>query len=404
MRLSAATLLLLVILVSPATPLFAQEHAYAPSEAQLTHATEKWLVWLPDDEGESLDAPTKEQDEEEEKKEKDEGTEIPGLEKFKEPPKLEVPDPRILRRVFVVQESADKSALRRIVVDWEPEGLGQSPNTPFAVTVLDDGTLVTTDFHSNLFALQRHGPDGKSHRDACFAKGKAGALVEAYPDGIVMQVPGPDPVQPRDLVRERGFKEFHLYWVPFGDHGIDDRKAARMTFSEISAQFGLRVARFGNSVAIPGYIYDLKRKKRKKFDYQSSQSIDAFDGTTAISGRFSYAVREKDHNLSPGDQEFFVARNGIGYWFDPGNRGVWRIFAVRFKDREGKKLEFGRFPFEGDKWNLNVRLRAANTIVALRAKRVARMTIYWTARGLTWADWDGDRWVTRAWLTDKDFE
>lgn len=272
MKLLAAVALL-------AAPAVAQDHAYEPDAAWLAHATEKWLVWLPDDKGASLDPPAEEAADE---------TDINGLKLPKKFLGL------ASKTVYVLQSAADPKQLRKVVVEWkdpkeEPRGLRP-------VAVRDDGTLVLAGMDGDEIVLCW--PDGRTSPASRFARDKPAVLVAAYPDGVVLQTPPPDELKPRGPAR--GLKEAALYWVAWGEFGLESEKAQRMSFHEgVVTASEVHVARFGDDVAMPVGIYSPRRKRRQRFCSESAQSIYAFDGRVALGSAFSYSVPLEDPGLPP---------------------------------------------------------------------------------------------------------
>ena len=52
-------------------------------------------------------------------------------------------------------------------------------------------------------------------------------VVNAYPDGIVVQAP-----RPEKLSRRPNYQDASLYWVPWGGYGYDSDKARKMTYGK----------------------------------------------------------------------------------------------------------------------------------------------------------------------------
>ncbi|MHC4134886.1 MAG: hypothetical protein ACYS0K_07875 [Planctomycetota bacterium] len=369
----------------------AQDYAYEPDAAWLAHATEKWLVWLPDDKGASLDPPAK-KDEEETEAEEDEGDL-----KFRKPKSLpDLRDLTMLQRAYVLQSVADPKRRHKVVVEWK---IGQDRPVVRPVTVRDDGALVLTVLNRNYVYL--HWPDQEPVRVPCLARSKSAVLVAAYPDGVVLQAPRPDDLErPRPGDLGARFKDAVLYWVPWSRYGLDSDKAQKMSYGKgVSTMFRLRVARFEDRIAMPGGVYSLSRKRRKTFQGKTQVSIYAFDGRVALGSQFSHSVRRKDGCGMVRDHEYFLARDGVGYWLEEGNRGLWTIKACRLRDRQ-IVLSLGHVPFRG---KLSPpRAVEASTLAHTDSSSKTRFSIYWDKKGLRWTGEDG--WTSSAWLKDADFK
>jgi hypothetical protein len=373
---------LLLLLASGA---IAQEHAYEPGKAFLAHATAKWLVWEPDDKGPSQEKPKVEP------KKKDGEFDVPE-DLAKQLKELEK-DKGTLKRVFVLQPVADKSKLRKVVVKWKIDG--QQPRRPSPLTVLDNGTLITADREG--YELGIHPPDGDAYTLHCFVKNRSGVAINAYPDGVVVQTPKPD----RPLRRMPQYETASLYWVPWGGYGLDSDQAKRMTYGKgVTTAFALRVARFDDQIAMPGGVYSIKGKRRKRWSSKkSTQSIHAFDGKVAFGGDFTYAVRKKDTVGMQRDRDTICVRNGVAYYLvDAG--GVLRLRACDLK-RPKKTKTLGQVVYEGETRVEMWRSVRASTLARQDPRSKTRFTIYWTGERIVWSSEDG--WRFRKLLTTKDF-
>lgn len=352
----------------------AQDHLYKPDAAWLALATEAWLVWMPDDDGASFDA-----------KAGKEGGADPAP-KF---PTL------TFKRVYVLQSVADPKQCRKAVVEWktvQEMPLGLSP-----VTVREDGTLVLSPLDRRILFLCR--PDGTTSSVPCVARDKSAALVAAYPDGVVLQAPPPDEIKPRGP--EPGLKDSVLYWVAWDGNCLGSDKAHRMTFHDpVPTRFLLHVARFGDDVAMSDGVYSPRRRTRQRFPHGGAEiSIYAFDGRVALGSTFACAVRESDDCGMVDDHEYFLARDGVGYWLEKGDGSEWAIRACRLRDRK-MLVTLGHIRFWGE---LSPPRRVeGSTLADYDPTSKTRFTIYWTHEGLRWSGEDG--WQSRAWLADADFK
>ena len=132
---------------------------------------------------------------------------------------------------------------------------------------------------------------------------------------------------------------------------------------------------------------------------KSSGSVYAFDGNVALGRMIPYSIYEKHRKGVVVKHNYFVARDGIGYWVEEGNRGVCEIKAHRLQNRD-KVITIGRVAF-GEDVSPDFH-REASTFAQRDIKLRSRFTIYWDKEKLNWCE--HNRWLMRPWLKAEDFD
>lgn len=346
----------------------AQELLYQPGEAHLACATERWLVWIPDKDPEAKPKPKFENAEE--------------LKRYLEA------QAEFASAVFIVQDIEERSRRFRVEAKLKRE-LGRTGLLP--VGALADGTIVTSDHVGH--ELHLFGKDGRHRHGGCYTGNyDAATFVAAYEDGVVL-LTGQTRIR-RGLDPQR--RRAHLYFVPIIDGGTEHGKAVRMTTGRGLWTMGpVHVARFKEKIALSGFVFSVKSRKRRKLDASADNDILAFDGTTAVGRTSMSGTKRKSIRAVEDRRPYFLARDGIGYWVDRNKE----IRACRLDDQAGEVKLLGRVSWPGE---FHRRQLYEWCVVTNDHQVRRRATIFWTQNQLVWTD--GRAWRKHKLLFTSDFE
>jgi hypothetical protein len=168
------------------------------------------------------------------------------------------------------------------------------------------------------------------------------------------------------------------------------------------------VARHGNKVALPGYVFDLKTKRRRKLAGDPLVRTYAFDGEIAV-GRFRYVgFRDKDAGKILAKRTYILARDGIGYWIERSRNNAldYTIKAAEIRKPGMRVIEVGKFKSAttdpGPEFILGRSIALSDKARSPVPAKWKRFSFYWNEHSLVWNS--AHTWHSRCLLAPKDFE